>query len=186
MRVWHRRRAATLADRGHARADIRLFRIPANSTNDQVEHLVSNACRLATSEAPQDAAGGGPGAGGLFAAGGSEEGKRRRGQGDIRTIGHSDEEFIGSATRFVPGCRREELGRLAAEFPGGYEGFAQRSRQRAEAVLLGEWPLLGQAVDLRGGVDWHRDPKTGFTWPRDFKQSRSIIRSHINCIISSR
>lgn len=35
----------------------------------------------------------------------------------------------------------------------------------ADRACRGEFELFGQTVSFADGIDWHRDPRTGYTWP---------------------
>ena len=68
----------------------------------------------------------------------------------------------------LQGVKRDQLPHLKQYWPPFDDAIRQRSRARAQAALSGSWPLLGFPVDLAGTVDWHRDPRTGYRWPRTF------------------
>ncbi|HIP96579.1 MAG TPA: hypothetical protein EYH32_05115, partial [Anaerolineae bacterium] len=72
------------------------------------------------------------------------------------------------AVALLQGVKRDQLPHLKQYWPPFDDAIRQRSRARAQAALSGSWPLLGFPVDLAGTVDWHRDPRTGYRWPRTF------------------
>lgn len=56
-----------------------------------------------------------------------------------------------------------------AELPSSLEPDARRVIAEAEAVLRHEFELLGSGVvGLGDDIDWHRDFKSGYRWPRSF------------------
>jgi len=76
--------------------------------------------------------------------------------------------FLDAVVTLAPGARQSDLKRLECERPQICANLAASARSRGEAVLSGNWPLLGHPVDLRGDVDWHCDPRTGKRWPNEF------------------
>jgi len=72
------------------------------------------------------------------------------------------------ALELVPGACRGELDELWTAFPGLYAALRDRALRRAGAILDGEAVLLGCPTRLSGKVDWHRDPRSAFSWPRKF------------------
>jgi len=78
------------------------------------------------------------------------------------------EQFLHRTTALVPGAKGAEQQRLSNESPETHGRLRQSARSRVEAILLGEHELLGQRVDLSGIIDWHRDPRGEFCWPREF------------------
>jgi len=76
--------------------------------------------------------------------------------------------LTGRADELIPGTRRRELAELSAAFPRLHEALREQARDRAEAICGGEHPLLGCPMRLSEKIDWHRDPRSGFSWPRQF------------------
>jgi hypothetical protein len=72
------------------------------------------------------------------------------------------------AARFLPGAHRGELAQLAERFPEVHARLVQGLQHRLAQIDAGTWNCLGQPCDLRGPVDWSRDPVTGHRWPLDF------------------
>ncbi|MCH8983962.1 MAG: hypothetical protein IH943_07665 [Acidobacteria bacterium] len=68
----------------------------------------------------------------------------------------------------IPGTRVVELCKLEREFPQHYFRLATQSKAVAERVLSGSWEMLGHRYDLRSPIDWHRDPRSEFCWPKGF------------------
>lgn len=54
----------------------------------------------------------------------------------------------------------------AAWLADRYPDLADRTRQRADEVLAHRTDLLGPDVALGPEIDWHRDVRSGVTWPR--------------------
>ena len=80
----------------------------------------------------------------------------------------SVDNLLGAAVELLPGTRPEEIEKLQREFPQIYKELADRATAAAQEVLSGKWTLLGQPIDLRKEVDWHRDPRSQHCWPRTF------------------
>jgi hypothetical protein len=102
--------------------------------------------------------------------------RRRR---DARRPARLDERFdvqnLREATKsLVPGSASAQLDALSRRYPDTCRVLAASSASRAKTVLSGEWSLLGQPVDLRQDVDWHRDPVSGACWPRTFYADLSL------------
>ena len=76
--------------------------------------------------------------------------------------------LLQKAAQLVPGASRPELDRLAQQFPDVHLRLKQGVQQRLAQLAAGTWNCLGQPCDLRGPVDWSRDPVTGYRWPLDF------------------
>ncbi len=76
--------------------------------------------------------------------------------------------LLDKAAGFVPGASRAELDRLAERFPDVHSRLREGLQQRLAQLDAGTWNCLGQPCDLRGPVDWSRDPVTGHRWPLDF------------------
>jgi len=76
--------------------------------------------------------------------------------------------LLEAARMLVPGTQRKDLAKIGAERPELHERLASSAHGRADAVLSGNWPLLGHSVDLRGQIDWHRDPRSEHRWSRAF------------------
>jgi len=72
------------------------------------------------------------------------------------------------AVERVPGCARDEITRLYDRAPRFHEALAEQAVDRAEAICGGQYRLLNCPVDLSGAIEWHRCPKSDFTWPRQF------------------
>lgn len=101
---------------------------------------------------------------------------RRRSSDDLPVVPESNGDLRAAARILVPGTSSAELTRLRTEFPSEYEQLAANSRSRADAVLAGDWNLLGFPVDLRTAVDWHRDPRSEHRFPREFYADLDIER----------
>ena len=84
------------------------------------------------------------------------------------------ERLLEAVAELVPGTCRAEVEKLEREHPETFAAMATRAASTAEAVLSGAWELLGHPVDLRGNVDWHRDPRSGHCWPRAFYADLSL------------
>jgi len=70
--------------------------------------------------------------------------------------------LLQKAAQLVPGASRPELDRLAQQFPDVHLRLKQGVQQRLAQLAAGTWNCLGQPCDLRGPVDWSRDPVTGY------------------------
>lgn len=92
-------------------------------------------------------------------------GTSRRDDGAVREI---SEQLGPRAARLVPGTQSADVEKLASSFPQLYERIRTRVTERAACLLDGESVLLGKRVDLRGPIDWHRDPLSDYSWPRKF------------------
>ena len=100
-----------------------------------------------------------------------ERGRWRRGANgaaQARVVPGAEGHLLESARRLVPGTGPGEIERLKEHHPHVFEMLASRASATAEAVLSGRWELLGHPVDLRGPIDWHRDPRGGHRWARAF------------------
>ena len=93
---------------------------------------------------------------------------RRGASNSALTTADAGVHLAETASRLVPGSQRKELERLRKEFPDTYAELASQAKARAEAVLSGEWDLLGHPVDLRGRVEWHQDPRSNHRYPKTF------------------
>ncbi|HEX6983888.1 MAG TPA: hypothetical protein VF170_00865, partial [Planctomycetaceae bacterium] len=76
----------------------------------------------------------------------------------------------------VPGVARPELARLREERPDVVQAAVRQAVGVAEGVLSGRLSLLGHPFDLRGKIDWHADPRTGYRWPRAFYADLPLYR----------
>lgn len=76
--------------------------------------------------------------------------------------------LLAPARALVSGCSSEQLAQLQREFPACHRQFVEDTQQRAQQILAGRWTMLGHAFDLTGEIDWHRDPRTGYSFPRAF------------------
>lgn len=73
-----------------------------------------------------------------------------------------------AAAELVPGTKPLQRRQLEREHTLTYRELRARYADRARQILSGSFLLLGHAVDLRGEINWHRDPKSGYRWPRRF------------------
>lgn len=78
------------------------------------------------------------------------------------------ERLADNARKLVPGAARSELTALEAAAPGLRQALAAQARERASRIIRGECDLFGFSADIRGTVDWHRDPRSEHRWPRAF------------------
>jgi hypothetical protein len=92
----------------------------------------------------------------------------RKLSGICKLPGNIERELSRRASEMVPGSRPAELAELGLAFPDMYQDLCMRARQRAEQIVNGNWTLLGSPVDLRGDLDWHRDPVSGYRWAMQF------------------
>lgn len=76
--------------------------------------------------------------------------------------------LLSKAARLVPGASRVELSRLSQQFPEVHSRLCRDLERRLGQIAAGQWNCLGQACDLRGPVEWNRDPVTGHQWSLDF------------------
>ncbi len=61
--------------------------------------------------------------------------------------------------------------------PAGLQEPAARCRSEADAVIAHRVEYLGSGpVELGDEIDWHRDFKSGYTWPRRFYQDLEVTR----------
>lgn len=82
--------------------------------------------------------------------------------------------LLSQAAQLVPGASRAELDQLAQRFPDIHHRLKHGLLQRLSQLAAGTWNCLGQPSDLRGPVDWNRDPATGYRWPLDFYDDLAI------------
>lgn len=75
---------------------------------------------------------------------------------------------LENATRLVPGAAHQELSALESFMPELHEHIVSHAIEKAEAIISGSWRMLGHEFDLREPIEWHRDPRTAFHWPRHF------------------
>lgn len=90
--------------------------------------------------------------------------KRRK----SRTAPIANGDVFRNAVRLVPGSARGELDLLRRTEPEFYERLTRRAFATSRAIRSGSWQMLGHEFDLRGPIDWHRDPRSAFRWPRVF------------------
>jgi hypothetical protein len=100
-----------------------------------------------------------------------------------RTLGRTAPEaaFAGFVRRFFvdPASARATARALAEAQPL----LADRTRSKAEEAVRHVVDLLGSGpVELGDRIDWHRDFKTGITWPRDvLADDQDYLRLHEPC-----
>ncbi len=78
------------------------------------------------------------------------------------------ESLLTRATQFVPGAASSQFQALRDESPRLYTEICERLAGRVDALRAGRWESLGHVFDLSGECDWHRDPRFGHRWPREF------------------
>jgi hypothetical protein len=67
--------------------------------------------------------------------------------------------------------------RTVEELPAELQGPANALREEADHVLGHRVDLLGSGlVDLGAHIDWHRDFKSGYCWPRGFYRELEVTR----------
>ena len=98
---------------------------------------------------------------------------RLRSEADLRTALHDphglhqllDRPCLWSRTFFV--CPSADT--LWRTYRERFPGYADAVVEMAERICRHEFDLLGAAADDWGvSIDWHRDPKSGYRWPRRF------------------
>lgn len=81
------------------------------------------------------------------------------------------------AASLLPGHLRSELKRLEQHPLGFCSDWAKEAGVRADRFLKDHWTLLGRRVDLRGAVNWHRDPGGDYEWPRRFYGAVDLLQT---------
>ena len=84
--------------------------------------------------------------------------------------------FVQSCCQLVVGSQSSELEGLCARFPDVHANLARFSAETAQNILSGKWSMLGHDFDLRGEIEWHRDPRSDLQWERTFYHDISISR----------
>ena len=70
-----------------------------------------------------------------------------------------------SQPRLLPGLA--DLARTAATIKELFPDSVEEARREADAILGHRITLFGRVHDLGRHIDWHRDPESGVTWPRE-------------------
>lgn len=92
----------------------------------------------------------------------------RRSEWMPRTTLMSSGDVLRNAVRLVPGTSRDELDQLQRNEPKVYDRMTQRVVATSRAIQSDSWPMLGHGFDLCDPIDWHRDPRSDFRWPKVF------------------
>ena len=99
----------------------------------------------------------------------------RKWYGNPAVVGiESAADLIGNCLKLVPGAKADQLQQLNVEFPEAHTQLAIAATARAEAVLAGQWEILGYPVNVDNTVDWMADPRTDFVFPRQFYADLSL------------
>ncbi len=85
---------------------------------------------------------------------------------------------LSAAQALVPGTKFEQLQLLRESRTAEFVVLRQSVIQRADRIISGKWPMLGHELQLSDSIDWHRDPRTGYEWPRIF-HSDVDVHCHI-------
>ena len=93
---------------------------------------------------------------------------RRKGTSQFSTQDLSANDLLNRCLSLVPGYDPEQLSRAGENSNAVLFGIESKIRQQANSILHDHWTMLGHPFDLRGSVDWHVDPRTGYKWKRSF------------------
>jgi hypothetical protein len=93
-----------------------------------------------------------------------------------------EQAVLTACQEMVPGSLPAQLQGLAENHPDEFRQRADGSGKLADAIVGGEYKLLGRPVALGSGLDWHADPATGFTWEQAFfgRVSYHRIPEHVD------
>jgi len=78
------------------------------------------------------------------------------------------------AARLIPGSSLEQLQQLKSTSLRLFDELAGRAASRAAQIVNGRYAFLGFQADLTGNIDWHKDPRSAYRWPRDFYASLDL------------
>lgn len=76
--------------------------------------------------------------------------------------------LLENCRQLLAGPRPGQLQQLESEWPTFYAERAEYVKQTSNAILSGNWTMLGHSFDVRADIDWHVDPRTGHRFPRLF------------------
>lgn len=76
--------------------------------------------------------------------------------------------LVQRTQRLIRGTKSSHLDRCRLDFPDMYEKLQLGIKDRLTRLSGTSWTLFEQPVDLTSPIDWHRDPRTGYRWPKTF------------------
>jgi hypothetical protein len=83
-------------------------------------------------------------------------------------VGAAARTLLQNASRFVLGASTLEYNKLRDTQPESAAQLHEAVVRRARELLAGRLSRLGHTYEISGRVDWHRDPVSGYRWPRRF------------------